>query len=146
MGLFDNIEKLINEHGSATILRERIIQAQEQYAALEKRAAEADASVIRLELQLRESRAENDFLNKKLQDFQKDNNSPQLKFASPFCYAEGDQSPYCPKCWEVDRRAIHLLPPEPSFHGPRYSCPHCNMTITHPYSKPQSSPNQPYVY
>src|SRR5262245_41367349 len=36
MNPFDAIEKLITEHGAATILRERITQAKEQQVALEK--------------------------------------------------------------------------------------------------------------
>lgn len=37
MGLLEGMEKLITEHGSAAILRERIALAREQYAALESR-------------------------------------------------------------------------------------------------------------
>ena len=40
LSLFGNIEKLITEHGSAAVLRERITLAQEKYAALEKKLAE----------------------------------------------------------------------------------------------------------
>jgi molecular chaperone GrpE (heat shock protein) len=35
MGLLDSIEKLINEHGSAAILKERIDLANDKYSALE---------------------------------------------------------------------------------------------------------------
>ncbi len=35
MGLLDGLEKLINEHGSASILRERIALANDKYATLE---------------------------------------------------------------------------------------------------------------
>lgn len=35
MGLLDGIEKLINEHGSATILKERIALANDKHAVLE---------------------------------------------------------------------------------------------------------------
>lgn len=35
MGLLDGIERLITEHGSAAILRERIALANDQYSALE---------------------------------------------------------------------------------------------------------------
>lgn len=37
MGLLEGMEKLITEHGSAAILRERIALARDQYAALESR-------------------------------------------------------------------------------------------------------------
>jgi gas vesicle protein len=40
MSLFGNIEKLITEHGSAAVLRERITLAQEKYVALEKKLAD----------------------------------------------------------------------------------------------------------
>lgn len=41
MSLFGNIEKLITEHGSAAVLRERITLAQEKYALLERKLADA---------------------------------------------------------------------------------------------------------
>ena len=44
MGLLDGFEKLINEHGSATILKERIALANDKYLALEK---ELSASKLR---------------------------------------------------------------------------------------------------
>src|SRR5262245_60653554 len=37
MGIFDSVEKVINEHGSATILKERIEWVKEQYADLERK-------------------------------------------------------------------------------------------------------------
>lgn len=46
MGLLDGFEKLINEHGSATILKERIALANDKYSALEKEFA---ASLLRAE-------------------------------------------------------------------------------------------------
>jgi hypothetical protein len=44
MGLLDGLEKLINEHGSANILRERIALANDKYSALE-----SENSVLRSE-------------------------------------------------------------------------------------------------
>lgn len=49
MGLLDGLERLINEHGSATILKERIELANDKYAALERRLAETDQRVVQLE-------------------------------------------------------------------------------------------------
>jgi DNA-directed RNA polymerase subunit RPC12/RpoP len=48
MGLLDGIEKLITEHGSAAILKERIALARDQYEALERRAAELQTENARL--------------------------------------------------------------------------------------------------
>jgi len=39
LGLLDSIEKLINEHGSATILKERIQLANDKYSALEDKVS-----------------------------------------------------------------------------------------------------------
>ena len=48
MGLLDGFEKLINEHGSAVILKERISLAEDKYAALEKKLSECEAAKIKL--------------------------------------------------------------------------------------------------
>lgn len=44
MGLLDGLEKFINEHGSAVILKERIALANDKYAALEQELAASDAA------------------------------------------------------------------------------------------------------
>ena len=44
MEIFGGIEKLINEHGSATILKERLLLVADKYAALEQKLSD---SVIR---------------------------------------------------------------------------------------------------
>ena len=49
MGLFDGFEKLINEHGSAAILKERIALANDKYAALEKKLSDSEHRVKQLE-------------------------------------------------------------------------------------------------
>lgn len=49
MGLLDGIEKLINEHGSATILKERIELANDKYAALERKLSSFVQKVHELE-------------------------------------------------------------------------------------------------
>lgn len=60
MGLLDGFEKLINEHGSATILKERIALANDQYAVLEKKF---EASALRVS----ELESENKALRQKLE-------------------------------------------------------------------------------
>ena len=47
MGLLDGFEKLINEHGSAVILKERIALANDKYAALEQKLSECEAAKIK---------------------------------------------------------------------------------------------------
>jgi FtsZ-binding cell division protein ZapB len=64
MGFLDSIEKLINEHGSATILRERIALANDQYAALEKK-------VIGLQSENERLKSDNSKLQEKIRDLEK---------------------------------------------------------------------------
>lgn len=58
MGLLDGLERLITEHGSAAILKERIALANDKYATLEKRAAELEAENRRLREQNKQLEAQ----------------------------------------------------------------------------------------
>ena len=49
MGLLDGFEKLIIEHGSAVILKERILLANDKYASLEQKLATSELRVTELE-------------------------------------------------------------------------------------------------
>ena len=49
MGLLDGFEKLITEHGSAVILKERIALANDKYAALEQKLADSELRAKNLE-------------------------------------------------------------------------------------------------
>jgi hypothetical protein len=49
MGIFDGLEKLINEHGSAVILKERIALASDKYAALEQKLVASELRAEKLE-------------------------------------------------------------------------------------------------
>ena len=62
MALFENIEKLITEHGSAAILRERLGLAADKYAVIEKRVNELESENQGLRLQLEKSTKENEAL------------------------------------------------------------------------------------
>lgn len=46
-----------------------------------------------------------------------------MVFKKPFYYHDGDDTPYCPVCWEKDRKSIHLNGPT-GDHG-HYLCPVC---------------------
>ena len=58
MGLLDGFEKLINEHGSAVILKERIALANDKYAALEQKLAASTLRVSELESENQSLRAD----------------------------------------------------------------------------------------
>ena len=49
MGLLDGFEKLINEHGSAVILKERIALANDKYVSLEQKLTTSELRVTELE-------------------------------------------------------------------------------------------------
>ena len=66
MNIFGEIERLITEHGSATILRQRLELAKEQYSALENKVTELRSENDNLRLQLQQSQQQIEELNKSL--------------------------------------------------------------------------------
>lgn len=129
MGIFDEIANLINEHGSARILNERILLAKEQHAAQERR-------IIELERLLKESEGKRVDLVAQLEGNRKRRPSDAMEFRSPFYYASGDATPFCPICWEDNQKPIHLPPPFSSAAGPSYTCRKCGTNIVHPRIEP----------
>lgn len=61
-GLFDSLEKLINEHGSATVLRERIAFLKDQFTSLEKQLVECRNEAVSLNKKISELHSENQSL------------------------------------------------------------------------------------
>jgi len=55
MSIFGELERLITEHGSAMILRERLLLAKDQYEALEKEVSELHSENKALESQIKQS-------------------------------------------------------------------------------------------
>ena len=49
--------------------------------------------------------------------------SKELQFKKPFFWLDGDDTPFCPGCWESKRAAIHLTR-HPQFLG-QMLCPSC---------------------
>lgn len=62
MTIFGEIERLITEHGSASILRERLALAADQHAVLEKKVSELQSDNDNLRAQLKQSQNENEKL------------------------------------------------------------------------------------
>ncbi|MBI5387561.1 MAG: hypothetical protein HZA90_23115 [Verrucomicrobia bacterium] len=52
MNIFDGIEKLITEHGSAAILSQQLALAKDQFAQLERKVSDLQTQTGRLEAQL----------------------------------------------------------------------------------------------
>jgi hypothetical protein len=53
----------------------------------------------------------------------------KMIFRKPFYFMEGDEVPFCPRCYEGDEKCVHLLGPTKVTAGMRYKCPSCNFSI-----------------
>lgn len=98
MGLLDGIEKLINEHGSSVILKERIALANDQYAILEQKLAASELRENQLKSQNESLRLDVEKAQiqiKNLEDKLSHNNALTLKYG---VYWDKEGNPYCPKC------------------------------------------------
>src|SRR5579871_3211338 len=51
--------------------------------------------------------------------------SGKLTFKPPFYFSEGDPVPYCQRCWEVDKRAVHMT--RTNRVGGLYHCAECKF-------------------
>ena len=68
----------------------------------------------------------------------------KMTFRFPFYYAEGDDVPYCPRCWEGNKKAIHYPEPLIGEFGPIYTCLECKSRIVHPRAHRQENGSQSY--
>lgn len=48
-----------------------------------------------------------------------------LEFGAPFFWMEGDQTPFCPSCWEDRHKAVHLIFVFDNEQYARLDCPVC---------------------
>jgi len=53
----------------------------------------------------------------------------ELVFKSPYYFAEGDDVPFCPRCWEKDRVAIHVPTVKFDRVGRYRECPECETEL-----------------
>lgn len=52
--------------------------------------------------------------------------SKDMNFKEPFYYVEGDNVPFCPKCWEGDSTSVHLFNRGVFSEGEtKFECHHC---------------------
>lgn len=52
------------------------------------------------------------------------NLSAKMVFKKPFYFIDGDEVPFCPKCWEADGKAIHM-----ADFGKRFKCIQCGTVL-----------------
>ena len=66
------IEKAINEHGSAEILKERLALASEQFVALDRKASELEREIGKLEAKLQREQLDRDKAQQELKRLQRE--------------------------------------------------------------------------
>jgi len=54
----------------------------------------------------------------------------KMKFERPFYYQDGDDVPFCPRCYEKDFQALHLVFMGDGDKSTRWDCPGCNKMYT----------------
>jgi hypothetical protein len=79
--------------------------------------------VLALQSQVFELQAENQALRTKAAEMDRQAQfAKTLEFETPFYYAENDKVPFCARCWEAERSAIHL---KSDWNGRRWECYSC---------------------
>lgn len=127
MGFLEGIEKLINEHGSSAILRERLLLASEQFAALERQVADLLTKVQTLETKIVKLESEKKSLeldNVKLQEQLKEVEKRMSHVSNPKGYA-------CDHCGSQNLKRTGNVP-DPTFGdlGVKmavFTCNDCNQ-------------------
>ena len=80
-------------------------------------------NVMSLQTQALELQDENRRLNERTAELERALDfSESLRFEAPFYFATNDKVPYCARCWEAHRRAIHL---KSDWNGRRWECFEC---------------------
>lgn len=128
MGLLDGLEKLINEHGSAVILKERIALANDKYSALEAQVKSLRSENETLCLDNSKLREKVRVLEEKLSH----NNDP-FKFdeKTGTFIRSADGLRYCAKC----KARNNLSPLKNGSYG--WECPVCDSKFSDP-ARPRS--------
>ncbi|MHB1675320.1 MAG: hypothetical protein ACYCSP_13830 [Acidobacteriaceae bacterium] len=107
MSLLDNAKEVANAVHE--------IKNLELYA----KVLDLNRGIMDLVEQNRKLHAENEDLKKKFQVREK------MMFKEPFYYQDGDQTPFCPACWEDKNSAIHLVFAANREDAIYWNCPVC---------------------
>jgi len=49
----------------------------------------------------------------------------EMNFKDPYCWIEGDESPYCPACWNENRVVAHIVKFREPMRVAKQMCPIC---------------------
>ena len=130
MGLLDGFEKLINEHGSSTILKERIALANDKHVALEKENATLKSDNVVLRSENEALRLNNDQLqqqNRALEEKLSHNLSLMFDDITGTYIEEISQVRYCQVCCDAHGRNTRL---RNDAHG--WYCQVCKLGFDDP--------------
>jgi hypothetical protein len=102
MSILDGLEKLINEHGSAVIIAERLALARDQYTALERKASELERQAGKLEAKLEREIADYQSAKDELQRLKKEHEE-EVRIALGIELRRGKRTghewmAFCPTC------------------------------------------------
>lgn len=86
---------------------------------LYRKIVELEGEIIDLTREKNDLTEKNQSLLKSLQI------SEEMIFKAPFYYRAEDPIPHCPKCWEADSSAIHLIHDWDGEAERHFSCPNC---------------------
>jgi hypothetical protein len=125
MGILDNAKEI------ASAVHE--IQNLDLY----RRVLDLNAGIMDLVDENRKLHAEIEDLQKKLQLREK------MTFKEPFYFQDGDNTPFCPACWECKASAIHLHVANDSAAATLWHCAVCKSNFTVMKARVMGSPQAP---
>jgi len=134
MQLFEGIEKLITEHGSAAVLSQQLAFAKDRFEDMERKVSDLQVQVGRLEAQLERERGDNQSAQKELAQLRKQleeeviiNHGVEFRRGKR---TAGRWTAFCPRC--------HL----PVGHYPRsqHQQPFCTDESKCGWSGPEDCP------
>jgi hypothetical protein len=102
MNIFDGIEKLITEHGSAVILSQQLAFAKDQFSDMERKVADLQTQLGRLDAQLEREREDHKLARADLQRL-KDEHAEEIRIHRTVEFRRGKRTAgrwaaFCPKC------------------------------------------------
>ncbi len=70
---------------------------------------ELNRRIVNLEVEVAELQRDKLALEAKVAEHERTlNQRAAMQFRKPYYYQEGDEVPFCPKCWEASQLAVHL--------------------------------------
>jgi len=107
-----------------------IIDNAKEVAELIKKVGDIELyrKIVELEGEIIEQIRENRKLEERVAELEGQLNLKiKMVFGEPFYYQEGDKTPYCPRCWEAIKRAVHLFRQFTNEETTRWDCPDCKQ-------------------